>query len=174
MALKLSLFAAGCGAAAAFMAPMHNALGKPSNLRSYYQSRAPLRKLCMLDVPRVELPSAVTDVLREQNLKNPNQMTTAEYNSYSAAAVGGTLVFMLLLGPVTGIFDIGGAIFDFVFSALLGGGTARTHTPLAPRWPDPPCHTVQLVDLRWCLQVPSRTLRCARTRLPSTPTSSAV
>jgi hypothetical protein len=125
MALKLSMLAVGCGAAAGFMAPMHNVLAKPANLRSAYQSRAPLRKLCMLDVPRVELPSAVTDVLKEQNLKNPNKMTTAEYNSYSAAAVGGTLVFMLLLGPVTGIFDIGGAIFDFVFSALLGGGTAR-------------------------------------------------
>ena len=122
MALKLSMLAVGCGAAAGFMAPMHNILAKPANLRSAYQSRAPLRKLCMLDVPRVELPSAVTDVLKEQELKNPNDLSKADYNSYSAAAVGGTLISIFLLGPVTGIFDLGGVLGDFVFSALIGGG----------------------------------------------------
>ena len=74
------------------------------------------------DLPRVSLPSAVTDVLKEQELKNPNDLSKADYNSYSAAAVGGTLIFMLLLGPVTGIFDLGGVVGDFVFSALIGGG----------------------------------------------------
>ena len=75
------------------------------------------------DLPRISLPSAVTDVLKEQELKNPNDLSNADYNSYSAAAVGGTLIFMVLLGPVTGIFDLGGVVGDFVFSALIGGGT---------------------------------------------------
>ena len=79
-------------------------------------------KAGVTDVPRISLPSAVTDVLKEQDLKDPNDMTTADYNSYSAAAVGGTLAFMLLLGPLTGIFDISGAVGDFAFSALIGGG----------------------------------------------------
>ena len=74
------------------------------------------------DIPRVELPEAVTMVLKEQDLKNPNDLTTKEYNSYSAAAVGATLISMLLLGPVAGIFDISGVVLDFVFSALTGGG----------------------------------------------------
>ena len=74
------------------------------------------------DIPRVELPEAVTKVLKEQDLKNPNDLTTKEYNSYSAAAVGATLISMLLLGPVAGIFDISGVVLDFVFSALVGGG----------------------------------------------------
>jgi len=76
-----------------------------------------------VDVPRVQLPEAVTSMLKEQDLKNPNDLTTGEYNTYSAAAVGATLVTMLLLGPVAGIFDIYGVVLDFVFSALLGGGT---------------------------------------------------
>ena len=79
-------------------------------------------KAGVTDVPRISLPSAVTDVLKEQGLKNPNDMAATDYNSYSAAAVGGTLVFMLLLGPLTGVFDINGVVFDFVFSALIGGG----------------------------------------------------
>ena len=74
------------------------------------------------DIPRVELPEAVTKVLKEQDLKNPNDLNTKEYNSYSAAAVGATLISMLLLGPVAGIFDISGVVLDFVFSALVGGG----------------------------------------------------
>ena len=119
--LSLCCLAAACGAASGF-APMHSAvLGKPASMRAVSKSqRAP--SLRMVDVPRISLPSAVTDVLKEQGLKNPNDMTTADYNSYSAAAVGGTLVFMLLLGPLTGVFDINGVVFDFVFSALIGGG----------------------------------------------------
>merc|ERR1712127_371738 len=61
-----------------------------------------------VDVPRVQLPEAVTSMLKEQDLKNPNDLTTGEYNTYSAAAVGAPLVTMLLLGPVAGIFDIYG------------------------------------------------------------------
>ena len=86
-------------------------------------------KAGVTDVPRISLPSAVTDVLKEQDsdLKNPNDMAATDYNSYLAAAVGGTLVFLLLLGPLTGIFDISGAVGDFAFSALIGG-TAETKT----------------------------------------------
>ena len=121
--LSLCCLAAACGAASGF-APMHSAvLGKPASMRAVSKShRAPALALRMVDVPRITLPSAVTDVLKEQDLKNPNDMTTADYNSYSAAAVGGTLAFMLLLGPLTGIFDISGAVGDFAFSALIGGG----------------------------------------------------
>ena len=121
--LSLCCLAAACGAASGF-APMHSAvLGKPASMRAVSKSqRAPALALRMVDVPRITLPSAVTDVLKEQDLKDPNDMTTADYNSYSAAAVGGTLAFMLLLGPLAGIFDISGAVGDFVFSALIGGG----------------------------------------------------
>jgi len=73
----------------------------------------------MTDIPRVELPSAVTDVLKEQNLKNPNELDTTAYNEYSAAAIGATLIFFIL--P---LFDITGFVGDFIFSALIGGGAA--------------------------------------------------
>ncbi len=121
--LSLCCLAAACGAASGF-APMQGAmLAKPASMRAVSKSqRAPALALRMVDVPRISLPSAVTDVLKEQDLKNPNDMAATDYNSYSAAAVGGTLVFMLLLGPLTGVFDISGAVGDFIFSALIGGG----------------------------------------------------
>ena len=71
----------------------------------------------MVDIPRVDLPSVVTDVLKEADLKNPNDMTATAYNEYSAAAIGGTLLLFLL--P---IFNFAGFIGDFIFSALIGGG----------------------------------------------------
>ena len=52
-------------------------------------------------------------------LSNPNELSDSEYNSYSAAAIGGTLIFFLL--P---IFNLLGFAGDFVFSALIGGGAA--------------------------------------------------
>jgi hypothetical protein len=75
----------------------------------------------MVDIPRITLPAAVTDVLKDLELKNPNDMNQAEYNSYSGAAILGTLVLFVLFG-VIGVFDISGALFDFIFSALIGGG----------------------------------------------------
>ena len=75
----------------------------------------------MLDIPRLELPSAVGDQLREFDLKDPNQLTQAEYNTYSAAAIGGTLALML---PGALIFDVTGLVGDFAFGATLGGGLA--------------------------------------------------
>ena len=74
----------------------------------------------MVDIPRITLPSAVTDTMKDINLRNPNTMSDAEYNSYSGAAILGTLVFFLVPGSL--IFDVKGAIFDFIFSALTGGG----------------------------------------------------
>ena len=75
----------------------------------------------MLDIPRLELPSAVGDQLREFDLKDPNQLTQAEYSTYSAAAIGGTLALML---PGALIFDVTGLVGDFAFGATLGGGLA--------------------------------------------------
>merc|ERR1719506_1770840 len=84
--------------------------------------RAPARTIAspmMVDIPRITLPDAIGDVLKEQDLSNPNDMGTDAYNSYSAAAIGGTLIFFIL--P---LFDIAGFFGDFVLSALTGGGVA--------------------------------------------------
>ena len=70
----------------------------------------------MLDIPRVALPTAVSAQLKEFDLKDPNQLSTAEYNTYSAAAIGGTLALML---PGALIFDITGLIGDFLFGATV-------------------------------------------------------
>jgi len=71
-------------------------------------------------VPRLTLPSAVTDVMTGADLKDPNAMSDAEYNAYSGAAIGGTLIFFLVPGAV--FIDVSGAVIDFVFSALTVGG----------------------------------------------------
>jgi len=113
---------AACAVAAGFTAPMHTRPGmRLGHHGAAVSRRAPL-KLSMLDFPRVELPESLSTVLKENDLKNPNDLTTGEYNAYSAAAVGGTLAFMLFLGPIAGIFDISGFALDFLLSALLGGG----------------------------------------------------
>eukprot|EP00547_Thalassionema_nitzschioides_P000162 CAMPEP_0194212780 /NCGR_PEP_ID=MMETSP0156-20130528/12828_1 /TAXON_ID=33649 /ORGANISM="Thalassionema nitzschioides, Strain L26-B" /LENGTH=296 /DNA_ID=CAMNT_0038940661 /DNA_START=80 /DNA_END=970 /DNA_ORIENTATION=- len=83
-----------------------------------------------LNVPRLTLPDVATNKLEELDLKNPNEMSTEDYNSYSGAAIGGTLLFFLLPGAlVSGLYGAlgnvaAGAAFDFVFSALVGGGLA--------------------------------------------------
>lgn len=57
-------------------------------------------------------------------------MTTEEYNAYSGAAIGGTLIFFLIPGAiVAGVPDIIGqflavVVKDFLFSAIVGGGIA--------------------------------------------------
>lgn len=80
---------------------------------------------------RYDLPAAVTDVMTGQlSLLNPNLMSEKDYDGYSGAAVGGTLVFFLLPGAiVTGAADVlgqfaGTVAVDFIFSALVGGGAA--------------------------------------------------
>ena len=68
---------------------------------------------------RARLPSQ-SDGIKSVDLKSPNELTEEEYNSYSGAAIGGTL---LMLIPVA-YYD--GLLFEFAksfaISALLGGG----------------------------------------------------
>tara|TARA_B100000795_G_C22530911_1_gene335072 strand:- start:205 stop:615 length:411 start_codon:yes stop_codon:yes gene_type:complete len=92
----------------------------PQRVAPALQSRRASAPL-MLDIPRLELPSAVGAQLKEFDLKDPNQLTQAEYNTYSAAAIGGTLALML---PGALIFDISGLVGDFAFGATFGGGLA--------------------------------------------------
>ena len=73
----------------------------------------------MVDIPRIELPSAVSDALKDIDLKNPNDLSTADYNTYSAAAIGGTLALFV---PGALVFDVTGTIADFLVSATIGGG----------------------------------------------------
>ena len=75
---------------------------------------------CMVDIPRITLPDTVSSTLKDLDLKNPNELTQEEYNSYSGAAIGGTLIIFLLPGSL--IFDVKGFFFDFIFAALIGGG----------------------------------------------------
>ena len=59
-----------------------------------------------VNIPRVELPSAVADKLSDFDLSNPNTMTDAEYRSYSGAAIAGTLLFFLIpRAVVSGLYD---------------------------------------------------------------------
>ena len=78
----------------------------------------------MLDVPRLALPDVLSDVIKVQGLKSPNELSTSEYNSYSGAAIGGTLIFFLLPGSTAfGLGDgLNTVVSDFLFSALIGGG----------------------------------------------------
>ena len=71
----------------------------------------------MVDIPRITLPDAIGGVLQEQDLKNPNDLSDDEYNTYSAATIGGSLILFLL--PLFDILSLPG---DLVLSALLGGG----------------------------------------------------
>lgn len=81
-----------------------------------------------LNIPRLDLPDAVTGVMANLDLKNPNSLGDSEYRSYAGAAIAGTLLFFLLPGAlVSGIFGnlapVAIAILiDFTFSALIGGG----------------------------------------------------
>ena len=72
-----------------------------------------------IDIPRVTLPDAVGDVLKDVDFKNPNSLSQADYNTYSGAAIAGTLALFL---PLLLVFDVSGFVLDFVLSALLGGG----------------------------------------------------
>jgi len=81
-----------------------------------------------LNLPRLTLPDAVGEKLESLDLKNPNDMDEDEYDAYSGAAIGGTLLTFLVPGAlVSGIFGavsalVTGILFNFVFSALIGGG----------------------------------------------------
>jgi len=93
------------------------ALTTPAAMPRMPVARAPAT--AMLDIPRVELPDAIASTIKEQGLKSPNELGTTDYNTYSAAAIGATLIFFLL--P---LFNIFGFLGDFVVSALIGGGAA--------------------------------------------------
>jgi len=81
-----------------------------------------------VNLPRLDLPDAVTDKLIDFDLKNPNAMNEEEYRSYAGAAIAGTLLFFLLPGALlSGIYDDLGSVViaivtDFLLSALIGGG----------------------------------------------------
>lgn len=83
-----------------------------------------------VNIPRITLPDPIPDALSSIDLKNPNELSTEEYNSYSGAAIAGTLIFFLLPGAlVSGMYDVvaeflSAAVKDFAFSALIGGGLA--------------------------------------------------
>jgi outer membrane biosynthesis protein TonB len=76
------------------------------------------------DIPRITLPSAITGALEGIDLKSPNDLSTADYNSYSGAAILGTLLFFVLPGAAISDVEPLALVFDFVFSALTGGGAA--------------------------------------------------
>ena len=73
------------------------------------------------DIPRITLPDALEGTFADFELKNPNTMSQADYNTYSGAAIAGTLALLI---PGVFIFDVSGFVFDFLFSALIGGGLA--------------------------------------------------
>lgn len=108
-----------CTITSAFVAPSATRIAMPASALSGV-STPPV----MLDIPRITLPDVVSDLIKVQDLKSPNELSTSEYNSYSGAAIGGTLLFFLVPGGAA--FGIGDAIStvvkDFVFSALIGGG----------------------------------------------------
>ena len=90
----------------------------PSSLMRIPAARS-LAPTMKTNIPRIELPSAVDSILKEQDLNNPNNLDDDAYNTYSAAAIGGTLLVFLL--P---IFNFAGFFPDFILSALIGGGAA--------------------------------------------------
>ena len=96
--------------------PIHH-LGEQLDVAAALAQRRLSIAPVMVDIPRITLPDPVADVLKEQDLKNPNEMDTTAYNEYSAAAIGGTLALFII--P---LFDLFGFFGDFVFSALIGGG----------------------------------------------------
>ena len=91
----------------------------PSSLMRAVPAARSLAPMMKTNIPRIELPSAVDSILKEQDLNNPNKLDDDAYNTYSAAAIGGTLLVFLL--P---IFNFAGFFPDFILSALIGGGAA--------------------------------------------------
>ena len=67
-----------CGISSAFVGPKPRA-----SLR-----RAPVR--AMVNIPRISLPDQVSEIIKQQDLKSPNELSDSEYNTYSAAAIQST------------------------------------------------------------------------------------
>merc|ERR1712129_594619 len=72
------------------------------------------------DVPRISLPAPVSEKISDFGLKDPNALDTAEYNSYSGAAIGGTLLMFVGIAYLDGLLVE--VVQTFVLSALVGGG----------------------------------------------------
>ena len=72
-----------------------------------------------VSIPRISLPDAAKSALSDLDLKNPNDFNDREYQTYSGAAFAGTFALFL---PGILVFDVTGALADFVLSALVGGG----------------------------------------------------
>ena len=103
------------------LATLPSLIGLVLNARPSAPALARAPAVQMVDIPRVTLPDAIASTFADLDLKNPNELSQAAYNTYSGAAIAGTLAFFL---PGVLIFDVTGVIFDFLFSALLGGGVA--------------------------------------------------
>jgi hypothetical protein len=103
------------GGLAAYLALRKDGIGEAAN-----KFGATLGNAAGIDVPRISLPDAATSALNDLDLKNPNGLSTADYNTYSFAAIGGTLILMAFPGLL--IFNPFGFVFDFLFGATIGGG----------------------------------------------------
>jgi len=118
------------GGLAIYLSLRSDSIGE--TVREYgYKLLAAAKDATGIGTLRYDLPSAVTDVMTgDLGLLNPNTMDEKDYDGYSGAAVAGTLAFFLLPGAIlTGAVDTllqfgGAAVFDFAFSALIGGGAA--------------------------------------------------
>lgn len=77
---------------------------------------SPPRKISMQENP-LNLPSAVVDILKENDLKDPSAMSKQELDTFLATtAAGAGLLFLLPLFP--------SGIADLLLSTLIGGGAA--------------------------------------------------
>lgn len=104
------------GGLAAYLALRKDGLGEAAN-----KFGATLGDAVGIDVPRISLPEGVSNALQDDlGLKSPNVLSTAEYNTYSFAAIGGTLILMAFPGLL--LFNIVPFFVDFIFGALIGGG----------------------------------------------------
>merc|ERR1719362_1162908 len=70
-------------------------------------------------IPRIDLPGQVSDAIKGQDLKSPNELSTEEYNSYSGAAIGGTLLMLLPVAYLDGLLVE--FVKCFAVSAIVGG-----------------------------------------------------
>lgn len=73
-----------------------------------------------IDIPRITLPDSLDSTFSDLGLNNPNKLSQDEYNTYSGAAIAGTLFVFVPAAFL--VFKPVGFLYDFLFSALLGGG----------------------------------------------------
>jgi hypothetical protein len=95
---------------------------KPARTGAPRPTRVKSRARFPVMIPRITLPDAASKALKGIDLKDPNELSDKDYDAYSGAAILGTLIFFLLPGAAINSLDFGDILFDFVFSALTGGG----------------------------------------------------